>query len=190
VNYYDENAQKFAEATMDVDMADIHSEFCARLPDGARVLDAGCGPGRDILEFQRRGYSLEAFDSSEGMVNLAKSQTGVSVERATFRDFKSSSSFDGVWCCASLLHVPRSDLAESFRNLVSLMKTGAVIYVSFKFGEGERHLANRHFTDMTEGSLSRLIRKVERLQEVKIWKTKDVRPARSELWLNAIFRRV
>ena len=189
MDYYEENAQKFAEATMAADMAELLSEFCGHLPDGAHVLDAGCGPGRDILEFQRRGYSVEAFDNSKSMVAMARSQTGVSVKRATFLDFEGSTNFDGVWCCASLLHVPRQDLAGAVQNLVNLMKIGAVIYVSFKFGEGERHKDNRHFTDMTEENLARLVGEVTGLEEVKVWKTKDVRPERSELWLNAIFRR-
>ena len=75
MDYYEENAQKFAEATMAADMAELLSEFCGHLPDGAHVLDAGCGPGRDILEFQRRGYSVEAFDNSKSMVAMARSQT-------------------------------------------------------------------------------------------------------------------
>lgn len=189
MNYYDENADCFAESTLNVDMSDLYEEFCAYLKNGASVLDAGCGPGRDIKEFLRRGYSIDAFDKSKRMVNIAKSKTGINVKCSTFKDFDSSKKYDGIWCCASLLHVPMQDLELTIKKLVKSLNEDGVIYMSFKYGKGERSKDGRLFTDLTEKSLFSMASKVDGLEEIKAWKSNDVRPGRSDIWLNAIYKK-
>ena len=189
MNYYDKNADSFTASTVNIDVDFLYNEFCSHLSDGALILDAGCGPGRDIAYFIRRGCTVEAFDSSYSMVSIAKERTGIDVKQTTFEAFKTTKQFDGIWCCASLLHVPFRDLKDTLRDLIGFLKSRGVIYISFKYGEGERQEGDRRFTDLTEKSLSSLVTQVGGLEEVKIWKTNDVRPGRSDIWLNAIYRR-
>jgi ubiquinone/menaquinone biosynthesis C-methylase UbiE len=65
IDYYNNFADAFAEATLHVDMASLYQPFLTELPQTARILDVGCGAGRDTLAFKNKGYKVEAIDYSE-----------------------------------------------------------------------------------------------------------------------------
>jgi SAM-dependent methyltransferase len=69
-DFYDRNAQEFFERTKDLDMEQHYQPFHSLLEPGARILDAGCGSGRDLKAFSERGYQVVGLDSSEAMVRL------------------------------------------------------------------------------------------------------------------------
>jgi hypothetical protein len=94
--------------------------------------------------------------------------------------------FDGIWACASLLHMPRVELPEVLRRFVRALRPNGTLYASFKYGSGERRVGGRRFTDMTEAELEPLLRSVG-FSSTKYWITDDARPGRtSEQWLNAL----
>ncbi|MBF0201832.1 MAG: class I SAM-dependent methyltransferase [Desulfamplus sp.] len=188
MDYYDKNTEQFTESTINVDMGEIYKEFFAHLKKGATLLDAGCGPGRDTLEFLTRGYLVEAFDKSRTMAETARKKTGINVQCSTFEKFRGSDRFDGVWCCASLLHVPMQDLGSTIEKLFHTLKSKGIIYMSFKYGEGERWEQGRHFTYLTESSLAGITGKIRGMEEIRIWITDDLRPGRTDKWLNAIYK--
>ncbi|AUU83868.1 class I SAM-dependent methyltransferase [Leclercia sp. LSNIH1] len=189
LKYYQDNAQTFFDGTVNVDMSSLYETFTKYLAPGARVLDAGCGSGRDAKAFLEMGYRVEAFDASSAMVELAREYTGLPVQLMTFADVDWKEEFDGIWCCASLLHVPAVELPEVMRKLADALKPGGVWYVSFKYGEGEREVDGRRFTDMDEEGLETLVKRLEGINFNKLWTTQDKRPSRNELWLNAIQRK-
>ncbi|WP_462330101.1 class I SAM-dependent methyltransferase [Thiohalocapsa halophila] len=95
--------------------------------------------------------------------------------------------FDGIWACASLLHVPAAELPDAMQRLCRALKPGGVIYASFKYGSGEREHHGRRFTDLDEPGLSALLRRVPGLAEAETWTTADLRPGReAERWLNRL----
>jgi hypothetical protein len=97
--------------------------------------------------------------------------------------------FDGIWACASLLHVPMRELPEVLGRLTLALKPGGVLYLSFKYGHGERHREGRHFTDLDEAGLLTLLGAVPGLLLRERWITADQRPERhGEQWLNAVAR--
>ena len=189
MSYYDNNAEEYIKSTINLDMSKLYEEFCRYLPPRAYVLDAGCGPGRDTAEFLRRGYKVDAFDKSKTMVNFSKKRNRIDVKCSSFETVNYGKKFDGIWCCASLLHVSLDNLPAAIKNLAKHLKVNGVIYMSFKYGNGERLKDGRHFTDLTEDSLTDIIKKVEGLDKIKFWKTFDVRPDKSDIWLNAIFKK-
>lgn len=67
IEYYNQNAARFLEDTAGVEFTEIQNAFLSLLPEGARILDFGCGSGRDALKFLKRGYQVEATDGSEEM---------------------------------------------------------------------------------------------------------------------------
>lgn len=125
------------------------------MPPGGRLLDAGCGVGRDSLAFVRRGYAVEAFDASAAMVAAARDHLRglMTVHRRTFEAIAWQAAFDGVWCCASLLHVPQKDFLGVAACLLTALRLGGVWYLSFKHGEGEHWRQGRLFVDHTEATL-------------------------------------
>lgn len=188
LKYYQNNAQTFFDGTVNVDMSSLYETFTKNLAPGARVLDAGCGSGRDAKAFLEMGYQVEAFDASPAMVELARKHTGLPVQLMAFADVEWKEEFDGIWCCASLLHVPAVELPGVMRRLADALKPGGVWYVSFKYGDGEREVNGRRFTDMDEMGLRTLAGTVEEIEVVEMWVTQDKRPGRNESWVNGILR--
>ena len=190
IRHYDDNARAFFDSTRDVDMTPLYERFLPRVPAGGAILDAGCGSGRDTLAFRERGYRVTAFDASPELARLAETHTGQAVHVLRFEELEWEEAFDGIWACASLLHVPRGQLANAFGLLARALKPGGVLYASFKYGTREHSRGGRHFTDLDEENLGRILAQVPALSVLETWQTEDQRPGReAETWLNALLRK-
>ena len=190
INYYNENAPDFAAATDDIDMTALYAEFLPRLNAASHILDAGCGSGRDAVYFKQQGFTVSAFDASAELARLASSRPQQAVAVQRFEQLNEHEKYDGIWCCASLLHVANNNLAAVFGLLQQALKPKGVLYASFKYGDTERQDHGRHFTDMNEARLTALINDVNGLTLNKMWLTQDKRPDRNhETWLNALLFR-
>jgi superfamily II DNA or RNA helicase/HKD family nuclease/SOS-response transcriptional repressor LexA len=188
-NYYVKFAGEFFDSTVGVDMTPMYERFLSGLHPNARILDAGCGSGRDAKAFADRGFIVSAFDASEKLAELASRHCGFQVAVRRFEDMHEAKEYDAIWCCASLLHVPAADLSDTFARLWHALRSGGRMYVSFKHGTGERTDTSRHFTDADEISVRQWIEPLEQLQSLEVWLTKDQRPDRHEQWTNALAMR-
>ncbi|WP_374257146.1 class I SAM-dependent methyltransferase [Yokenella regensburgei] len=186
MNFYQRHAAQFFADTVSVDMASLYAPFIAMLAPGAVVLDAGCGSGRDTKAFKEMGFNVEAFDASAEMVALAAEHAGVPVQQMSFSELNATRRYDGIWCCASLLHVPAEELPGVMQRLAAALKVGGVWYVSFKYGDGERVKEGRHFTDLNELALGELVKMLPGIRLHSTWQTEDRRPGRDDSWLNAL----
>jgi len=181
MDYYNDNAAAFVESTLHVDMRPLYSYFLPLLPDKANILDLGCGSGRDSKAFMKRGYRVTAMDACLKIAALAEAVIGQKVLTERAQDMAFLHRFDGIWACASLLHIPLAELPEVFVRLARALTPGGVIYCSIKYGAGEHLRTGRHFTDMDELSFDGLIKGVPDLQIQKYWVTVDRRPERKQL---------
>ena len=86
VDYYNTNADAYFAQTAGADFSATHAKFCAYLPTRGRILDAGCGSGRDAAAFARMGYEAEGLDASSAMARLATEKLGVHVTPEWFTD--------------------------------------------------------------------------------------------------------
>ena len=188
-DYYTRNAPQYFMDTAHVDMTAFYEEFLSSIPRGGLLMDAGCGSGRDTKEFLSRGYRVVAFDASSEIAKIATQHINQLVGVRTFLEVTEEASYDGIWACASLLHVPEVDLSNAFFRLWRALKPDGVMYVSFKLGDGERNDGNRHFTDATEPRLRSWLQGLADVESIHCWTTDDQRPAHSEQWLNALIRR-
>lgn len=186
-DYYQQHAERFFTETLTVDMSALYQPFVAHLKPGVCILDAGCGSGRDAKVFHEMGYDVEAFDASAELVELARQHSGLPVEQKRFEDVTDVERYDGIWCCASLLHVPKAELPRVMTRLARALKPDGVLYLSFKYGSGEREKHGRVFTDMDEAGLNELIVDLQNITLLNSWMTGDKRPDRQdEQWLNAL----
>lgn len=185
MNYYKEHAKEFIENTKDSDMSALYTFFEAYLIGGGTILDIGFGSGRDSLYFASKGYTVYAIDPEEEFVKHGKQIGLKNVEQLKAEDINYENKFDGIWACASLLHVSSVYLNDVFKRCSRAMKEKGAMYISFKLGDFEGMRNGRFYLDLTEESLQRyLINSGLKISETKI--TKDVRPDHDEMWLNAI----
>ena len=189
IGWYDANAEDFVARTFGPGMEGGRARFLAHVPPGGAVLDAGCGSGRDALAFKSAGYAASAFDGSAKLAQIAAENTGLPVRHLTFADMDWDEAFDGVWACASLLHLAPADLPGALANIRRALKPGGAFYCSFKAGDTERFANGRHFTDMTLESLRAVIVRAG-FEVLDLWDSDDGRPDhRGERWVSAVARR-
>lgn len=188
VEFYNKNADSFFAESVFADMSSIQSRFLAYIPSGGRILDAGCGSGRDSKFFLDAGYDVVSFDASEEMCRRASDYIGKSVLNIRFEEIAYEEEFDGIWACASLLHVSQEALPCILRKMKCALKPGGVLYASFKYGEGTTFRGNREFSDFTEISIISPFEK-EGFEIVSNIVGADSRPGReNEKWVNVIGR--
>lgn len=187
-DYYRTHAQEFFDNTVNIDMDAVRKRWIAYLPEHATtILDMGCGSGRDALAFSKLGYCVTAFDASLEMAELASAHTGLNVRVSTIEDWtaRSQLTFDGIWACASLLHLRQKSLAKVIGvGIWNLLKPNGTTYISFKFGGSTRTDSHgRIFTDMDIPTLMQLVKP---FLVRDLWQSVDVRADRRDMWLNAI----
>ena len=89
LEFYENNAEQFAQDTLNVDMSALYQRFLVLLPPSSRILDAGCGAGRDSAAFLQRGFQVEAFAASANLVAIAQRVSGIAEHHRTFLNFSS-----------------------------------------------------------------------------------------------------
>ena len=190
--YYRQNAKAFFDRTVHEDVEKLYTSFLPRLPKGAHILDAGCGSGRDTKAFVERGYRVTAMDATPEMAALAEQFTGQPVRVLRFQELEYVAEFDGIWACASLLHVPLVELPMVFERFILALKPGGYWHMSFKYGEGEKRRGIRQFTDFTETSLSAFLAGFDALKVLDVFASGDTRADRpeQERWVSAVVQKV
>lgn len=188
IRYYDENAEDFIAGTLQADMRATRERFLALLQPGALILDLGCGSGRDSKAFLEQGYQVEAIDGSQELCSAASRLTGLVVRHQTFDQLQEDEKYAGIWACASLLHVPKSDMPAILERVRAALKPHGIVYISVKEGECDDLRKGRHFADYREEEFISLI-ETQKLEVIEHWNSEDVRPARSEHWINVLARR-
>ncbi len=190
IDYYNKNRDIFIEGTIDVNFIEKQKLFISKLDRGSYILDFGCGSGRDTKYFLEQGYQVTATDGSIELCKAAGRYTGIPIKHMLFQDLNETDTYDGIWACSSILHLPLPELEDVFHRMAVALKESGIIYTSFKYGtyEGERN--GRYFTDMTEDKFSVFLQSIKELELEEQWVTSDVRPGRGdEKWLNIILRK-
>ncbi|MGN0416671.1 class I SAM-dependent methyltransferase [Anaerostipes faecalis] len=190
IDYYNLNAENFIQSTQNVDMHLAQDKFLHLLNEGAAILDFGCGSGRDTRYFLDKGYQVTATDGSAELCRQASVFTGIEVKEMLFGELDEIDTYDGIWACSSILHLPKNELLSVIRKMCDALKSTGVIYTSFKYSDFEGVRNGRYFTDFTEDSFKKFIAEIQELTIEEYWITGDVRPGRGdEKWLNLILRK-
>ena len=190
LDYYDAHAKEYAALTVKADMSPAYDRFLAYLPAGAGILDAGCGSGRDSLCFMKKGYAVTMLDASEGMCKCAEELTGRKALCMPFADIDFADQFDGIWACASLLHISETELEKVFAKFHCALKRDGVLYASWKYGDAERDDGERFYCDMTEEKLKNVLARAGLFDCLDCWVADDSLPSgREQKWLNVVLRK-
>ena len=196
LDYYQRNAKDFFSQTINVDMQNVYHPFLEYLPKAhlsnqQKILDVGCGSGRDSVFFANQGFEVVAIDGSQKLIDLAKeTDNRVNWQCLRFDEIAKQSwqnQFTGIWACASLLHVPFDDLPKLLNDLIRCLKSDGILYASFKYGDAEREKDGRFFCDMNEQRWQLIEEQLDSAKPVMIWQTFDNRVDRQEIWWNILY---
>ena len=138
IRSYDATAAEFATRWFDTRLTESMSRFANRLGPGARVLDVGCGPGRDTAWLAEQGFDAWGVDLSYGMLQegLARGVQAPLIQADMAHLPFRKGSFSGLWVCASLLHIPKAQAGDVLRELARVVQPGHIL-VAVKRGEGQ-----------------------------------------------------
>ncbi len=189
IDYYNNNAESFVNQTVSVDFKETQDRFLNYL-NGNKILDFGCGSGRDTKYFLDKGYDVTAIDGSEELCKKASEYTGIDVKHMYFQELQEVETYDGIWACSSILHLNRIELNEVFIRMRDALKTHGIFYTSFKYGDFEGERNGRYFIDFTFETFITFLSDINGLTIIDNWVTSDVRPGRGEeKWLNLILKK-
>jgi SAM-dependent methyltransferase len=156
IAYYDEHAEEYAASAATADLSALYGRFVSCIPKGGSILDLGCGSGRDTKQFLAMGYQVTAMDGSAEMCRIASDCTGIPVVCRRFEELTEDDAYDGIWACASLLHIPEEQLPEILDRICRALKDDGILYASFKKGRGESTDGGRFYQYYDEEELRRL----------------------------------
>ncbi len=188
LDYYNKNSEEYFNSTLNVDMTNTYKPFLKLVPKDGKILDLGCGSGRDSMNFMKLGYEVTAVDGSKELAKKASVLLGKEVIVSTFEELELKEKFHGIWACASLLHIKREDLKTVLNNLYNNLDDNGVFYMSFKYGEKEYvDDKNRYFNCFTDESIIGFINENTKYNILGLYITEDKLGRVNEVkWLNLI----
>jgi SAM-dependent methyltransferase len=136
---YQSTAAAFRDGTWDHDVSQNRDALIAAMPKNpGKILDLGCGPGRDLVAFKQQGHTVLGLDATPAFVEMAQQLSGCEVWQQSFLNLDlPPDTFDGIFANASLLHVPRADMVRVLQDLQrSLIPNGAIV-MSMVRGDSE-----------------------------------------------------
>lgn len=163
--------------------------FAKFLPPHAKILDVGCGPGRDAKVFTGMGFDITGIDFSEKMIELAeKIAPKAKFELMDFRELKfKNESFDAIWFNAALFKIKKSEADRVLGEMYRVLKRDGFMYISVKSGEtegfdivdGEEKFRSLY----TEEKIISVLKK----NKFKVIKTKTDKKVKGDHWFINVF---
>lgn len=197
IGYYQCYAESFAAQTVDIDMQHLYERFVEQLLSTAaqNILDVGCGSGRDAAYFANLNYQVTAFDASTHLIKWAcqhHPSKAIDWQIVSFADIQNQAwhnHFTGVWACASLLHIPFSELSAVITVLLDTLVANGVLYASFKYGASERVENSRFFCDMNDQRWQKIMSQVQLNVSDQFWLSADKRLGYQNQWFNVLIHK-
>lgn len=138
LEHYNQRAVEFRAGTADHDVTQNIAALLEAIeaPPPWRILDFGCGPGRDLKVFAALGHEAVGLDGSAEFAAMARQDSGCEVLQQDFLALDLRKAFfDGVYANASLFHVPSAELPRVLRELHATLKPGGVLFASIPRGD-------------------------------------------------------
>jgi SAM-dependent methyltransferase len=162
---YNTHPDFYAQRYRAVDMSRYRATFLHALPDPlGRVLDGGCGPGRDCADFRESGVAVVGLDLSMGLLTAARTHSpGARFVNADLRALPfHDGSFDGVWLCSSLVHLPTKVTGIVLRRVWNVLRTDGILFASVIDGtdpgwRNDQFNGRRWFQPFTEADFVGLV---------------------------------
>lgn len=138
-DFYQNNPKSYFDSTAHLDPTTILIPMVRALPQGASILDIGCGSGRDLRWLAKQGFNPTGFERSSSLADMAQEFSGCPVLKGDFFTFNFTDlSFDALLLVGALVHVERHLLPEVLQRISGALAADGLIYLTLKEGTGER----------------------------------------------------
>jgi len=160
------------------------------LPAGTRLLDLGCGGGRDAGDLDLRGYRVVGVDRTSALLSAGRRRyRSLPLVRADLRQLPfHAMSFDGLWAAASLMHLPKPEARRILADLYKLVRPGGLFAATVTYGMKSRLVTDgwvpgRYFARWKKDELARAVRRAGwTILELKVVANRE----RKGRWLNLL----
>ena len=145
-DYYQQNAEEYFQQTVKVDMGPLHSRFMKHIPENGRVLDAGCGSGRDARIFMSHGFKVSVFPTL--LLLLPSKPQNISDNLLmcfVFKNWRVNRNSTESGPVPLYYMYPILNCQMFFDDCKRAIKQDGVLYASFKYGSGENVRDGRFF---------------------------------------------
>jgi len=191
IKTYEEFAEEYRKRHFDdLEKIENFADFFVRNLKGKRVLDAGCGPGRDARYFTDKGLEVIGIDLASNFIKVASQN--VPNARFVQMDIRAlnfpENFFDGIWASASFLHIPKEDAKRTLWGFRKVLKPSGLLYLSVMEGSGEKMVEKkaykgkaRFFAFYTKDEIKKLLEACDfRILKLIVEKEKN----KKHTWIN------
>lgn len=192
LDHYNTHAESFWEGTRDHDVSQNRDALLQNLygPGPFRILDFGCGPGRDLKVFRDLGHEAIGLEGAERFVELARNYSGCEVWQQDFLHLELPDAyFDGVFANASLFHVPSQELPRVLRELWAALKPGGVLFSSNPRGNNEESWSGQRYGCYYDWERWRELVSTAGFEEISHYYRPPGLPRDQQPWLAAVWRK-
>ena len=191
LTYYNNNAYEYFNTTKMITLDNLYSIFLNYITTKGKILDFGCGSGRDSKYFKDKGYDVYLLDGSINLANIVETELGLKVKVQDFNDFDEKDKYDGVWACASLLHVKKENLSNIILKIKKSIHDDGIIYISMKDGVGEEiDNFGRYYNYVNEKEFEELLKPLH-LKVDKYIKTNQRKDdSKNIIWHNFFIKKI
>src|SRR3989344_6253364 len=149
IETYNKIAKIYSDHTFGLVLQYYLNEFISLLPKKAKILDAGCGHGRDVAYLTDYGFDVIGIDISDGLLEEAKKRAKGEFKKMDITDMKfKDGEFDGIWSCATLLHLKKEDIPKVLKDFNKILKKDGVLFINVKEGVGEEIRKKKEYNDL------------------------------------------
>ncbi len=186
--FYRDNAQQYARETVDLEYtAPMRRRFVELLAPNSLILDLGCGSGRDSRFFIELGHRIVAIDPVKEIAACAAQYLNQPVLIKKAEEIEEKNTYDGIWACASLLHIPKSRIEKALTRIAQALKPGGIWYMSFKQGESEEYdQKQRFFNNYSIAAMQSLLARLPRLHILELSESLSMLRGERQTWINVL----
>ena len=148
-DFYNNNVDRYITLTGNLQQTSWLKSFIKLIKKGGKVLDLGCGYGRDLEYFYKMGYAIFGLDISEKMIERAKKEAPkakLKIGNLLKLDYNDDY-FDGIWCSATLIHIAKKDACKALSEMNRVLKKEGVLHLTFREGTGEKYKKDKKYNN-------------------------------------------
>ena len=193
LDHYNQNAESFWEGTRGHDVSQNRDALIEHLGGKGlyRILDFGCGPGRDLAAFKKLGHEAIGLEGAERFVALAREHSGCEVWHQDFLHLNlPPSHFDGIFANAALFHVPSQELPRVLRELAATLKPGGILFISNPRGENQEGWSGDRYGAYFDLERWRELVTAAGFAEITHYYRPPGLPRNQQPWLASLWRKV